>query len=170
MVFYIRYEHFNYQIMFFSFFNVLANLQGYINKIFAGKFYIFVMIYFDNIFVYTENPGQPHVETVKWVLVQLRKYSFDTNLKKCQFYKEEIRFLGFVISAKNIKMKEERIDEVKTWPKTQSVRNIQVFLNLANFYRRFINNIGAIKASLTLMLWMADDKSLITQTNKKQKS
>ena len=49
-------------------------------------------------------------------------------------------------------MEEERIKVVKTWPKPQSVRDIQVFIGFANFYRRFIKGFSKIVASLTSML------------------
>ena len=49
-------------------------------------------------------------------------------------------------------MEEERIEALKKWPKPKSVRNIQVFLGFANFYRRFIKNFSRIAAPLILML------------------
>ena len=63
--------------------NALANFQGYINKILAEKLDIFVIIYLNNILIYTKDLGQPHVEAVYWVLDQLRKHSFFANPKKC---------------------------------------------------------------------------------------
>ena len=43
--------------MFFGLSNTLASFQGYINKILAKKLDIFVIVYLDNIFIYTEDPG-----------------------------------------------------------------------------------------------------------------
>ncbi len=48
--------------------NVPASFQGYINKILAEKLDIFVVVYLNDILIYTENPGQPHVKAVRWVL------------------------------------------------------------------------------------------------------
>ncbi len=73
------------------------------------------------------------------------------NLKKCRFYKDEVRFLGCVVSAQGIKMEEERIKTVKIWLEPQSVRDIQVFIGFANFYRRFIKNFSRIATPLTSM-------------------
>ena len=81
-----RYSHFEYQVMPFGLFNALATFQGYVNKILAEKLDIFVIVYLDEILIYTKNLGQPHVEAVRWVLNQLRKYSFFANLKKCCFH------------------------------------------------------------------------------------
>ena len=62
------YNHFKYQVMRISLSNALAIFQGCINKILAKKLDIFVIIYLDDILIYTENPGQPHVEVLCWVL------------------------------------------------------------------------------------------------------
>ncbi len=120
------------------------------------------MVYLDDILIYTEDPGQPYVEAVQWVLEQLRKHSLYVNLKKYQFHKNAVQFLGFVILAQGIRMEEKRIEAVKTWPERQLVRDIQVFLGFANFYRRFIQNFSRIVAPLISILQTADDGALST--------
>ena len=79
--------------------NVPASFQDYINKILAGKLNIFVIVYLDDIFIYTKNPSQGHVEAVRWRLDVLRRHGFFAKLKKCQFYKDKICFLGYIILA-----------------------------------------------------------------------
>ena len=87
--------------------NVPKTFQGYVNKILAEKLNIFVIVYLDNILMYTKNPRKAHVEAIWWVLEVLRKYSFYANLKKCRFHKDEVRFLSFVVSRDGMRMKEE---------------------------------------------------------------
>ena len=147
-----RYGHFEYQVMPFGLTNAPASFQGYINKIFAEKLDIFVIVYLDDILIYTEDDGDGHVAAVRWVLEQLRKFSLYANLKKCRFYQDEVRFLGYVVSLKGIRMEDERIEAVKQWPEPQSVQDIQVFLGFANFYWRFIQGFSRIAAPLTSML------------------
>ena len=147
-----RYGHFKYQVMPFSLFNTPVSFQDYINKILVEKLDIFVIVYLDDILVYIEDSGQPHVDVVHWVIEQLHKHGFFANLKKCRFHQDEVRFLGFVVSAQRINMEEERIEAVKAWPKPKSIRDIQVFLGFANFYRRFIQGFSRIAAPLTLLL------------------
>ena len=62
-----RYGHFKYQFMPFGLSNALTSFQGYINKILAKKLDIFAIVYLDNILIHTEDPGQPHVNAVRWV-------------------------------------------------------------------------------------------------------
>lgn len=92
--------------------NASASFRRYINKILAEKLDIFVIVYLDNILIYTEDSGQPHVNAVRWVLEQLRKHGFFSNLKKCRFYQDEVRFLRVVILAQGISMEEKRIEVV----------------------------------------------------------
>ena len=63
-----------------------------------------------------------------------------------------MRFLGYVVSSQSIRMENERIEVVRNWPEPKSVRDIQVFIGFANFYRRFIRGISKIAAPLTSML------------------
>ena len=92
--------------MLFGLFKAPASFQDYINKILAVKLDIFVIVYLDDILVYTKDPGQPHVDVVRWVLEQLWKYGLYANLKKCCFHPDDVRFLGFVVSAKGIRIEE----------------------------------------------------------------
>ena len=85
-VFRTQYGHFEYQMMPFGLTNALASSQEYINKIFTEKLDIFIIIYLDNILIYTDDDGDCHVTAVWWVLKQLRKFSLYANLKKCRFH------------------------------------------------------------------------------------
>ena len=85
--------------MLFRLFNALASFQGYINKILAKKFDIFVIVYLDDILIYTKNLGQGYIEAVRWVLDVLKRHGFFANLKKCQFHKNKVCFLGYIVLA-----------------------------------------------------------------------
>lgn len=79
-------------------------------------------------------------------------HSFYANLKKCQFYKDEVQFLDFLVSAQGNRIEEKRIKAIKTWPEPKSVKDIPVFPDFANLYKRFIKNFSKIAALLTSML------------------
>ena len=151
-VFKTWYSHFKYQVISFGLSNAPATFQRYINKILAEKFDFFVIVYLDNILIYTKDPRQPHVEAMRWVLDQLQKHSLFANLKKCQFHQDEVRFLEYVVLSKKINIEAERIEVVKNWLEPKSVRDIEVFLGFANFYWQLIQGFNRIEARLTLML------------------
>ena len=98
--------------MLFGLSNAPASFQGYINKILAKKLNIFIIVYFDDILIYSDNPGQAYVDAVWWVPEEL-KNGFFANLKKCCFYKDKICFLRYVLLAQRVWMQEERIDNMK---------------------------------------------------------
>lgn len=81
-----RYAHFKYQVMRFGLFNAPTSFQAYVNKILAKKLDVFVIVYLDDILIDIEDPGQLHVESICWVLDQLRKHGLFANLKKCCFH------------------------------------------------------------------------------------
>ena len=138
--------------MLFGLSNTLTSFQGYINKILIEKLNTFIIVYMDDIFIYTENQNWGHVKAVQWVMDFPRKNGLFANLKKCRFHKNEVRFLGYVVSSQGNRIEDEKIKVVKNWPKLKSVQDIQVFIDFANFYWRFIWDFSKIVASLTLML------------------
>ena len=110
--------------MLFGLSNALTSFQGYINKILAKKLDIFIIVYLNDIFIYIKDQNQAHVNNIQWVLKKLKKHSLFANLKKCQFHKNEVRFLEYVVSAHRVQMKDEKIEIVKNCPEPKSVRDI----------------------------------------------
>ena len=72
--------------MLFMLTNASASFQRFIIKILAEKFVIFVIVYLDDIFIYTDDDGNGYVANIWWVLGQLKKYLLYANLKKCWFH------------------------------------------------------------------------------------
>ena len=102
----IKYGHFKYQVKPFRLLNTPASFQDYINKILVKKLNVFVIVYLNDILIYTKDSSQAYVNTVCWVLNELRKHGFFAKLKKCWFYKNEVRFLRYVVSAHKVQIKD----------------------------------------------------------------
>ena len=102
MAFKTRYGYFEYQVMHFGLTNALATFQGYINNILVEKLNVFMIVYFNNILIYTKNKSKEHIQAVQWVLDQLQKYLLYANLYKCRFYQDEVRFLGYIVYHQDI--------------------------------------------------------------------
>ena len=99
--------------MFFGLSNAPASFQVYITKILAKKLDVFVIIYLDDILIYTKDAGQAHIDTVRWVLNKLKKHGLFPKLKKCYFHKDKVWFLGYILSVQKVKMEDEQIEAVK---------------------------------------------------------
>ena len=138
--------------MSFGLSNILASFQSYINKILAKKLNIFIIVYLDDILIYTKDPGQGHVKAVRWVLDILRRHRLFANLKKYQFHKNKVCFLSYIVLAQRVRIEDKQIEAVKNWPEPTLVTDIQVFIGFANFYQRFIQDFSRIAAPLTSML------------------
>ena len=146
-----RYGHFKYLIMPFKLTNAPATFQAYINHAIRGLLDVVYVVYLDDILVYSEDPSK-HEEDVKRVLERLRKFGLYTNLKKCQFKTAEVEFLGFVVGTSGVQMDHSRVVSIQEWPVPSTVRELQVFLGFANFYRRFIAGYSSIVSPMTDLL------------------
>ena len=85
--------------MLFSLSNALPSFQDYINKILAENLDVFIMVYLDNIPIYIEDAGQDNVKAVRYVFGELQNLGLFTDLKKCRFHREEVCFLGYIVSS-----------------------------------------------------------------------
>ena len=64
----------------------------------------------------------------------------------------EVKFLGVVIRPKGVKIQKEKVKEVLNWPAPRNVKEVQKFLGLANYYRRFIKDFARIAAPLHMLV------------------
>ena len=138
--------------MLFRLSNAQASFHSYINKILVEKLDIFVIVYLDNIFIYSNDLGQRHMKGLWWVLDILRKNGLFAILKKCQFHKKKLQFLGYIVSSQGIQIEDEKIKAVRNWSELKSIRDIQVFICFANLYQRFIQAFSRITVLLVSML------------------
>lgn len=137
--------------MLFGLSNASATFQAYINKALAEKLDVFCIVYLNDILIYSEQ-AKDHVHNVKWVLQKVREANLFVNVQKCKFNTDEVRFLGYIVSAKGIQMESDRIEAIKSWPEPRNVKDIQVFIGFANFYRRFIEGFNKKTAPLTSLI------------------
>ena len=146
-----RYDHFEYQIMPFGLVNVSAIFQAYINKALRGFIDVICVVYLNDILIYSSDSAH-HWRDVRKVLERLRDYQLYVNLKKCRFVITEVEFLGFIVFTKKVRMNEKRVRIIKEWFKSTTYRELQVFLNFVNFYRRFIHRYSKIAEPLISLL------------------
>jgi hypothetical protein len=114
--------------------STFMRLMNEVLKEFIGKF---VIVYLDDILVYSRSKEE-HMRHLNYVLQRLQQEKLLLNLKKCSFMKEELVYLGFVISAEGLKMDPEKIKAIMEWPSPKSVFEVRSFHGLASFYRKFI--------------------------------
>ena len=146
-----RYGHFEYQVMPFGLMNAPGTFQAFVNDVLRDFLDDFVVVYLDDILIYSESPEE-HEEHVKKVLSRLEAAKLSLKLEKCEFDKTKVDFLGYVISTDGISMDPSKVAAIQEWATPKSAFDIQVFLGLANFYRRFVKNYSKIATPLTALL------------------
>ncbi|KAH9273414.1 hypothetical protein BASA83_004074 [Batrachochytrium salamandrivorans] len=121
--------------MSFGFANAPPHFQWVMNSIFSDMLGKFVLVYLDDIIIYSPDPTS-HVTHVRRVLDRLREKQLYCKLEKCFYGKHKLHYLGYIISSAGVEMDPKKIDAVQEWPVPTKVHDIQVFLGFTNFYRR----------------------------------
>jgi hypothetical protein len=146
-----RYGHYEYLVMPFGLTNAPATFQAYINDVLKKHLDHFVVVYLDDILIYSKNYSE-HVEHVKLVMEDLRKAKIQLKLSKCTFHAKEVEFLGFIVNKDGVKMDDNKVKSIMEWKSPRTVKDIQSFLGFANFYRRFIKGFSKIVSPITQLL------------------
>ena len=92
---------------------------------------------------------EEHMDLLERVLTTLLKNGIKIKVNKCEFLKEEVSFLGHIVSKTGIRKCSKFIDKIKKFPKPNNVNQMRQFLGLANFQRKFVNNFSTVAKPLT---------------------
>ncbi|KAL0154173.1 hypothetical protein M9458_050520 [Cirrhinus mrigala] len=125
--------------------------QTFINEVFREFLHQFVVVYIDDILIYSRNLAE-HRQHVQQVLHKLRDHSLYLELEKCEFHRPSVQFLGYIITAEGVQMDQGKVSAIQEWPQPLTVKELQRFLGFSNFYRRFIKDYSTIMAPLTSLL------------------
>ena len=145
--FQIRYEHYKYKVMSFEFTNTSVTCQQMINNTLRDLLDVTVVAYLNDILVYSENLTK-HEEHVKQVFKCLTKYNLHLKLKKCKWFKKEIKFLKFMIERNSIQINLNKLKAVYKWKTPTNIKKVQSFLEFVNYNQKFIKHFSQIEASL----------------------
>ncbi|KAK5670272.1 hypothetical protein QVD99_8720 [Batrachochytrium dendrobatidis] len=143
-----KYGQFEFLVMPFGLANAPAQFQRMMNDLFREMIGKNVLVYLDDIVIYSENM-QEHKTHVRKVFQVLRKNLLFCKPEKCHFYQTKITYLGYIVSADGISMDPGKIKAVQDWPTPKKMRDVQVFLGFTNFYRALIINYSNITCHLT---------------------
>ena len=128
--------------------NAPAAFQRFMNDIFTDMIEINVIVYLDDILVYSDDLTE-HKHHVQEVLQRLRANSLFAHVDKCKFHITSCEYLGYMLSPDGLMRAQNKVQIIQDWPEPHTVKVIQSFLGFANFYHHFIYEYSRIIILLT---------------------
>ena len=131
-------------VMFFGLTNSPAIFQAIMNELLRDLINMEkVAVFIDDVIVGTESE-EGHDELVAEVIKRLEENNLYIKPEKCKWKVKEVEFLGVVIGPEGIKMEKKKVKGVLEWPTLKCVKDVQKFLELANYYCRFIEGFAMV--------------------------
>jgi hypothetical protein len=127
--------------------NASATFQRMMNKILQDHIDKFLIVYMDDILVYSQTLEE-HEEHLRLVFEKLEQNGLKVKFSKCDVYKKQIKYLGHLVSHGEIEPDPEKIEALYQFKLPKRLVQVQSFLGLANYYRKFIKNFGTVASSL----------------------
>jgi hypothetical protein len=142
---------FEFLVMPFGLTNAPSTFQSLMNDVLKSYIRKFVLVFFDDILIFSKTWAE-HLQHVKQVFQVLSDNKLFLKRSKCFFGKENVSYLGHIISRDGVAMDPAKIEAVEAWPRPQSLQALRGFLGLTGYYRKFIAGYGEVAAPLTALL------------------
>ncbi|KAJ8706686.1 hypothetical protein PYW07_012764 [Mythimna separata] len=110
-----------------------------------------VQVFLDDIIIGTTTMTQ-HLETLETLLERLHNSGIKLKKNKCFFMTNQVKYLGYIISADGIKTDPEKVEGIINIPSPRNVTELRSFLGTINFYAKFVGNLSTILAPLYNLL------------------
>ena len=134
-----KYGHYEYLVMPFGLKNAPATFQSFINSILRPYLEKCVILYLDDILIYSKDVEEHHNQ-VRNVLQTLINNNLYAKLEKCEFDQNKVEFLGYILSGDGVSTDPKKIKSVEEWPRPENLKDVQRFIGLCNYYRRFVKD------------------------------
>ena len=145
-------ELFEPTVIFFRLTNLPATFQAMMNDLLRDLVVEEkVAVFIDDVIIAMETE-EGHDEIVEEVLRRLEENDLFVKPKKYMWKVKEVGFLGVIIGENGVRMEKEKIQGVVEWPVPKSVKDVQKFLGLANYYKQFVKDFAKIAKPLHKMM------------------
>ncbi|KFD60577.1 LOW QUALITY PROTEIN: hypothetical protein M514_27243 [Trichuris suis] len=138
---------FQFNVMPFGLTGAPATFQRLMERVLAGLKWSTCLVYLDDIIVFSLT-AEEHIEHLAQVLSRLQEAGFKVNSRKCKLFSKEVCYLGHIVSEKGIEPDPSLTEKMRTYPVPKCLTEVQRFLGMASYYRKFIKNFAAIAKPL----------------------
>ena len=118
------------------------------NEIFKPFLLRFVLVFFDDILIHSSSLEE-HAQHLSKVLGLLEQHQLYANAKKCVIGQTQVAYLSHIVSRASVAVDAEKVRAMQEWSKPQNLKELQGFLGLTGYYRRFIHHYAQLVAPLT---------------------
>jgi hypothetical protein len=143
--------HYEYRVMPYGVTGGPATFQGVMNTILASLLRKCVVVFIDDILIYSKSWSE-HLQHIKAVLTLLQQHQFHVKLSKCAFAKQQLCYLGHVVSNQGVATDPSKIETIQNLPQPTNIKELRSFLGMTGYYRRFVSQFGLIAKPLTNLL------------------
>ena len=148
MIFDLDKGAFEPMVMFFGLTNSLATFQAMMNDLLRNMIEKEeVVAFIDDVMIVIETE-EGHDEIVEEVLRKMEENDLFIKPEKCVWKVREVEFLGVIIGPDGVRMEKKRVQEVVYWLVSKSMKDVQKFLGLANYYKWFVKDFAKIMKPL----------------------
>jgi hypothetical protein len=149
---------YEFNVMPYGLTNAPATFQRLMDIVLAGLKWQCCLVYIDDIVIYSSNFEQ-HLIDLRNVFLALREANLTLKASKCCFCRKEMKYLGHIVTQDGIKPDPALIKAVAHFPQPKTIKDVQSFLGLSGYYRRFIRNYSKIAEPLLKQLRQLQDRN-----------
>ncbi|KAJ9088298.1 hypothetical protein DSO57_1039620 [Entomophthora muscae] len=139
---------YKYKVMPFGLCNTPSMFQALMNKVLLPFLNEFVVVYLDNILIYSKNYSN-HVDHLRKVMARLQEYHLYCKLSKCCFFQTSVEFLGYIVTKEGFAIAPSKLNAILLWPVPKNCKELCGFLGLANYCCKFFPGFSSIVLPLT---------------------
>lgn len=143
--------HFEFLVMPFGLCNAPSTFQSAMNQIFAPYLHRFIIVFFDDILVYSRAMTE-HLSHLRQVFDCLSTHQYFLKPSKCIFGRGTVEYLGHIVSSGSVQPGPSKIEAMEQWPTPSTIKQLRAFLGLTGYYRRFVRGYVGIAAPLIDLL------------------
>ena len=138
---------FEFNVMPFGLCNAPATFQRLMDCVLAGLHWQSCLVYLDDVIILGRSFSE-HLHNLRDVFDRFREAGLKLKPSKCTFGQKEVAFLGHIVSDKGVATDPAKVAAITNWPTPRNRKEVQQFLGLGNYYRRFIKDFATIAKPL----------------------